>query len=558
MVALCIASPSAATVNSVDDVCDPESIQKLIESIATDYVVASPSIKNRTLVIEVSRGGEDWRGVLTLNVADDTVYTSVGGSKLTPELRPKLQTLVEKAAATAALRQVLKRCAQTTVKEAEQASTNALQSQIDATKTEPPPPTREESAASFYITMVLPLLWALLIIASLAALWRRQSSSHGGSSGFPAWGAVGLCVRLLIPPCPETFQIPSLVCNLVREHLVNFGHYGRGIEGLLILVSPLLGSGEDTLAGINLLIAVLTIPLMYALVRRLGYNVNTSHLAALCLALAPLHIRFSPTYNRYIVFVFLMLLAWTMLLAFLAHRRPMDLVLSLSAMALGMQCRPEAAILPLAAGGRSCARHVCGEQKANHVAKVASHDRIGSASSNDMAPVSSVLSTAGDHERWVTEYIDKGRPLFDPNYNAFMSSWLNPFPWAFLALVGLLRPPENNRWVVAWTTLMALGFTGIVATRHLGTTHVIDARYHLSALPFYLILTASGTQGLIEWVQQRLPSKARLVAFCIGGLVAASSSMTMASASLRTTMNQEYEFVRDPSGDPERLCNRCL
>ena len=95
------------------------------------------------------------------------------------------------------------------------------------------------------------------------------------------------------------------------EHLVDFGHYGRGIEGLLILVSPLLGSGEDTLASINLVVAALSIPLMYALVRRLDYNADTSRLAALCLALAPLHIRFSPTYNRYIIFVFFCFLAWT-------------------------------------------------------------------------------------------------------------------------------------------------------------------------------------------------------------------------------------------------------
>ena len=89
---------------------------------------------------------------------------------------------------------------------------------------------------------------------------------------------------------------------------------------------------------------------------------------------------------------------------------------------------------------------------------------------------------------------------------------------------------------------MALGFTGIVATRH-STAHVIDARYHL--VPTLLILTASGAQGLIEWVQERLPNKERLIALCIGGLVVASSSLTMASAWLRTTMNQEYDFVRE-------------
>ena len=132
---------------------------------------------------------------------------------------------------------------------------------------------------------------------------------------------------------------------------MDFGHYGRGIEGLLILVSPLMGSGEDTLVGINLAVAILTIPLIYALTRRLGYGTTTSQLTALLLALAPLHMRFSPTYNRYIVFVFLMLLGWTMLLAFLARRDPVDLVLSFCALALGMQCRPEAAVLPLAALG---------------------------------------------------------------------------------------------------------------------------------------------------------------------------------------------------------------
>ncbi len=446
IVALCIASPSAANVNAADDICDPDPIQKLIESIATGYTVAAPSIKNRTLVIEVSRGEEDWRGVLTLNVADDTVYTSVGGSKLTPDVRPKLQALVEKAAANTALRQVLKRCAQTTVKEAEEASTNALQSQIDATKTEPPPPTQQESAASFYIMMVLPLLWALLVVASLVALWRRRKLMAWRVIGLvSAWGAIGLCVRLFIPPWG-----PGDISNTVSgvqsgaEHLVDFGHYGRGIEGLLILVSPLLGSGEDTLAGINLLIAVLTVPLMYALVRRLGYNVNTSHLAALCLALAPLHIRFSPTYNRYIVFVFLMLLAWTMLLAFLAHHRPVDLFLSLCAMALGMQCRPEAAILPLAAGGLLFARAMCVENRGQIMSlKWPLMIGLGALIATTWLPVSSVLSTAGDHERWVSEYIDKGRPLFDPNYNAFMSSWLNPFPWAFLALVGILQREDE-------------------------------------------------------------------------------------------------------------------
>ena len=122
----------SASASPPDETCDPVPIQQLISDIAEGYEVALPRITNRTLVVEVSAENESWRGVLTLNVAEDTVYTSVGGEKLTPELRPKLQTLVESAAATPAIRDVLKRCARTTVKEAEQASTEALQRHLDA------------------------------------------------------------------------------------------------------------------------------------------------------------------------------------------------------------------------------------------------------------------------------------------------------------------------------------------------------------------------------------------------------------------------------------------
>jgi hypothetical protein len=536
----------ASTATQAEAACSSDAVAPILAVHAPNIDSVTARFKKNTLIVELGKTGESWKGLLTFNHAEGTVYTSVGGEKLTPDTRSKLQRIVESCAKDPALRNILKTCASTSAAQAEGNSRGALEDALRADREEAPEPSDTELRAAFYITGLLPFLWGLFLLTGLICLARRWRFDRKEATILGVIVLFGLVLRALVPAWgPGDISITTEGVQSGADHFLNFGHYGRGVEGLLLLVGPFLGASEDTLVHLNLVAGLATLPVLYAFAMRLGYGRLVGRTAALFLALAPLHIRFSPTYNRYILLLFLMLLGWTMLLAFLAQRRRSDLLLGFLSLVLAAQCRPEAAVLPFASMGLCLvllANPETREQlKASTGWLVAAVVLLALLL---IEPLSAVLETAGAHDRWVTEYAEKQRPLFDPEYNVFLSPWVGVVAWVPLACVGLLTAPKGNRWLLLWIVTMALGFTAVVATRELGESHVIDARYHLSALPFYLLLSASGAATVGRWLDQRLNKGAGWVTLASVLLMSAGAFTAMPSAAMRTTMNQEYDFVR--------------
>lgn len=557
LVCIFVCAPGALRAGPPENPCRLADLSALVGAHHASFKLHGKGLVNHTLVLGAHRPGESWTGTLTLSHSEGTIYTSVGGERLTPGLRGSLQKLAEAAAADPAIRSALATCANAPHEEAEAAAQSALQAHVRTAVEDGPSQTEGVSGLdAHYIRYALPLLWGLLLLLlgwNLLGRGRRRALMSGAGQPSSAFilGTLmlgGLLLRVIVPPWGPG-DISNTVANaqLGADHLQDFGSYGRGVEGLLLLLAPLFGAGEDTLVGLNLAAGTLSIPLLGTLTRQLGMRRKTAHVAALLLAIAPLHIRFSPTYNRYVILIFLMLCGWSFFLAHIRHGGLGALAVATLALTLAPQCRPEAVVIPFATLGLAAAAWQDPSLRRGIIrhrrwlwAALALHLLM------TVLPLQRVMAFTATSERWSDEYIHEMRPMFDPTYNAFLNSWITPAPWVFLALAGLCRSSAGSPWVRLWVATMALGFTFVVATRDLGNSHVIDARYHLAALPFYLIFVSSGAVWVGEAITRPLRGRAsQVISILLLVALAASAGLAAKVATLRTTMNLEYQFVRE-------------
>lgn len=409
----------------------------------------------------------------------------------------------------------------------------------------------------YYVRWVVPGLWLFLALAGIAAAWqRRRTLTASPWLALVAITGLAVALRLLLPP-GGAGDLKNTVIDAYGgwPEAPLFGAvdaYGRGVEGLLVWLFLALPTADATVAAASLVLAVASVPLLHSLARRLGYGQGVALTAALLLAVCPLHIRFGPTVNRYTFLVFLVLLGWLALLAWLDERRPTDLLVALFSLSLASQCRPEAIVLPLFTVGLLVARgtRATGTQAGRPAWPWLTGFLVAHAlllAVPDIALLRQALSS----ERVLAAYGAVARPLFDPDHNPFLSPHFTPVVWPVLAALGLVWVRREGKgqappWPrVAWLALTSVLLGGVLATQPNGAGQILNARYQLTATPLYLLLTAAGIATVVRLVSRRAAPWARWLHVALALAVAATVAWPMGSVVRDATMNQEYRFLRD-------------
>jgi hypothetical protein len=363
---------------------------------------------------------------------------------------------------------------------------------------------------------------------------------------------VALALRLLLPPFG-----PGDIKNTLLAAYDGWlggaggdavGRYGRAPEGLLAWAFLVLPRDDRTVAGLFLVFAVLSAPLLSALARRLSLSRAVGLTAALLWAVAPLAVRFGPTTSRYAPLVFLALAGWTLLLAWLDERRPADLVASVLALTLASQCRPEALFLPAVTLALVVAR---GLAPAPGVAAAAGWRgrwllfAAGAAHLLLLAiPAAPLLAAAAAGGPDVAAYLPGRRPLWDPDHNPFLSPAFTPVAWPVLAAIGLVGGlVRGPRRATAWLGLGALSLAALLAGAPVRDGQLLNARYHLTALPLHLLLVAQGLEFVLGALSRRRAIARPALALAALAL-AATAALPMTRVTRDTAANAEYRFLR--------------
>ncbi|MEZ4265747.1 MAG: hypothetical protein R3F39_05160 [Myxococcota bacterium] len=387
------------------------------------------------------------------------------------------------------------------------------------------------------IYAVLPLCWLLFAGLGTYALARAVSQAPRRALLLAAIAALGLALRLGLAPWGPGDLFDNVESAYGGPELTDFGRYGRAPEALLHLLFTLFPANHDTFIVANLLAAALCVPALAGLASRLGWSHATGAVAGLLFATAPLLVRFGPTYNRFSLAILLMLTAFWALLAWLDTRRPTLLPLAALAIALASQCRPELLHLPAFAAALPLAWRLADRGRLPPRALLALSAAALCVALLVLPQALSVLNALSTPE-W-SDHVGAqlvGRPIFNPEHNIFLDRRYTPIAWMGLAALGLLRPPGGSRALLLWLVALALTLTAVIATIR-PADNLWDARYHLAAHPFYLLLTAAGLTALTDIARGHwLPVLATLLA---------ALPLPLYPYVLRdTALSQQYRFLR--------------
>ncbi len=403
-----------------------------------------------------------------------------------------------------------------------------------------------------YVRFVIPLLWLALAILGVVKLVAGRCALGRAAAGqtaalLLALFLVALALRLWLPPMgPGDIKNTLLAAydGWPRGHgYFEVGRYGRAPEGLLAWVFLVLPVRDLSVVMVNLLLACSCVPLLYGLARRLGLPRETALVGALLLVVAPLHVRLSPTTSRYIPLIFLTLLGLQLSLAWLNERRVHDLAAAVIALVLASQCRPEALALPAIVLLLVVFRGLTPTTGQGRAWPLAPAGAIYALLL--VVPAAPLVSVALAGGPGVSPYVVGSRPVFDPAHNPFLNGAFTPLVWPALAaggaLFGLLAGPRRT---TAWLILAALFLAGLLATVRVPEGHILNARYHLTALPFLLLLTAHGLTALLAVAARVRPAPA-WASVAVAVAIAALAAGPMPAVTRDTTMNAEYRFLRD-------------
>lgn len=398
--------------------------------------------------------------------------------------------------------------------------------------TAPPTP---DPVVRAVIYRVLPLCWLVFIALGTYALAVSAARAPRRAAWLAAVAALGLALRLGLAPWGPGDLFDNVESAYGGPTLDSFGRYGRAPEALLHLLFTVFPADHDTYIIANLAAAALSVPALAGLASRLGWPSATGTVAGLLFAAAPLLVRFGPTYNRFSLAILLMLTAFWALLAWLDARRPAHLVLSVAAISLAAQCRPELIHLPGFAAALPLAWHCAGRRPITLrplLALGAAGLCVAAIVLPQALAVVSALATPewADHVSSAT----RGRRIFDPEHSVFLDRRYTPLAWVALAALGLLHRPGGSRALLLWLAALALTLTAVIADVP-PADNLWDARYHLAAHPFYLLLAAAGLTALVRgrWLLLAAPALAAL-------------AIPLYPHVLRdTALNQQYRFLRD-------------
>lgn len=424
-------------------------------------------------------------------------------------------------------------------------------------QTRPPPEEAPPAAAGatlegLYANTLLPALWLLLLALAIAIGIGRLRKPERRTLLLVAVTTLGLALRLAFSregPGDLFDNLEAAYRVAVDPHSPGLGAmtlYGPAGESLLLLLFHALPVSHETVFTLDLIASTATIPAIYTFSRRLRSSPDEALVAALLLAVAPLALRFAATDNRYAMLVLLLLVGWTLLLAFLEEGRLLDLLAATIALSLASQLRPEVVYLPVATAGLVLAWSLSRDKPSQKrpttylplLVALAIHAALLA------LPYAATFAELAGNDDWAGRLTTASRPLFSPNHNAFLSPAYTPFVWPFLALVGLLARADRQRWLTLWLIGAALVAVAVVAPNRV-TGDVWSARYHLVSLPLWLILAGRGLALL----------KSRRAVAAGAMLSAALAAWPAYDLLQETTVEAEHAFLRSALAAVPDDCN---
>lgn len=386
---------------------------------------------------------------------------------------------------------------------------------------------------------LLPWLWAVLTLALLAgAWWGRRRLERWDLLALGAATLLGLLLRTLVAESGPGDVDNAIASELTRREAADgFGFYGQAVTALLWLLDDLgLPPTEALMMRVSLWAGVLTVPASYGLALALRRPRLEAALVAAMMALAPLHVAFSPVYHRYVIFGFLMVCTLALLALAARHDarehggRWWQVPAAIAAGSLALQCRPESVALVGVMLGLLVVLWFGGSRSKGSVMAI-----LAGVALLSVAPLASTLGESLGSAPIQDAYVAGQRPIFDPDHNVWLNPELTPLPWALLSVVGLAAAPKGQRLLVSWLVVCALGWTWLVATQMATVDRLIYARHQIGALPFYVLLAGMGLGRVLHL----LP---RAWAAVVTALVLVSAAWPIAVATGPSTLRQEYRF----------------
>lgn len=194
------------------------------------------------------------------------------------------------------------------------------------------------------------LAWLALLVLGVRALrrsWKIQPFTRREQLATLLVVAVAAVVRLEFAPrafLHELYKSASATEFLLTGAL---SPYGEAIGAPALLLDTLLGTGEQGLFALNLVLSVLSVPAMLLLDFALFGRRPASWLTALAVALWPMHVRFAACEEVWTASLALLALSLTAWRWFLVHKRTDLLAITALTTALLVQLRPEWLFVPV-------------------------------------------------------------------------------------------------------------------------------------------------------------------------------------------------------------------
>lgn len=403
-------------------------------------------------------------------------------------------------------------------------------------------------AVAIYLTWVIPALWLLAFVGIGAAAWTlwRSIDLRSQTCGV-GLTAAALILRATLSPWGWGDQRSTLDQALDGwGELRGFSRYGSAIEALLAPLYELFGTDPQLLEWIGLGLGALTPVALVAWLQGMRVPAVAAWLAGVVLATSPLHIRLSPTQNRYVTAAWL----WCAAAAILTWRlrgddpksgRKLRLISGAAALALAVQCRPDALWLLGAAATLPLLGLSAGRTPRDVWAMAVWTGALL------LLPVVfqfHVLTSESAWASWVSGAVggaDDGpwlRGLLSPDHNLALCSSYTPVIQTVLLVWGLylgVRTTTTRRvtiWLAAWAA---------IATMIPGPSDIdrdlLSARYHLLALPLWCALIGLG--GAIV-----APRFSRNLQLAGAAVVVLSAFGPMPWVVRTTTLDEEVVFLR--------------
>jgi len=372
-----------------------------------------------------------------------------------------------------------------------------------------------------------------LTIAVLAGFARATPPPWWGAAGLAALTALGAALRWTLSPWAfthEFFHVADAIDGLLHNDVL--GPYGETVPALVRAARALSGGDEGVIFATTALLAALTVPAVALLDLAVARRWDRALLAGAFVCLLPLHLRFSASESYHVPAVLFGPWAAALLVAWLDSRRPAALLGATVALALAVQCRPEAFLLaPI------LLLLVAATRPRRDLAALVSPPALGAAAL--LGALLSVRIASFGESAGSRAIGDLGGlrladfALLDPAVT----------PWTTLAVVaaGTGWGAWRARGSTAWAAVSAAALT--LLSLHFFRNEVYVQRSQALAVPFAAMLAAGAAPLATDLLRGRAARTAALAA--VAALLAAGTVTHAGYVEAVAIAHREFEVVRD-------------